>query len=115
MIVDVVDCQRCGNTRVLGLVIDNPPQVKAIEVCDVCVHYQVQQWFRDEELPFGKGVPGSQFLVPRDTLGKNAGPNHVISAFEAELKAGGVNPCPRCGSTQHYDPEGCPGAQFQRK
>lgn len=83
MIVDVVDCQRCGRPKAVGIVFDAPPRLPAVEVCADCLRTQVLRWLEDEHLPYGKGV-----LYP----------------FQ-------IARCPRCDSADHYDPEGCPGPQ----
>lgn len=74
MIVDVVNCQRCGAPKAVGLVFDAPPRLPAVEVCADCLRTQVLRWLEDEQR--------YPFQIAR---------------------------CPRCGSADHYDPDGCPG------
>lgn len=111
MIVDVVDCQRCGKPNAVGLVFDAPPQLPAVEICADCLRTQVLRWLKDEHLPYGKGVKGSELAAGRRSkLGPFRAARYAVSEDgRVERPEVGIALCPRCGSADHYDPEGCPG------
>ena len=121
MIVDVVHCCRCNRDGVLGLVFDVPGTLKAAEVCADCLRRCVEPWLKPVDLPEGKPVYADFDLKPKpadpvELARKQELFDHILAGgslveHDHVAKLVSCSPCPRCVSTSHYDPEGCPGKQ----